>query len=162
MVREGLSDIQAFTETDFISSLSRTLAAANGFIIQQMHERGMKGLVPSHGDILMVLFAQKTLTMQALAGRINRDPSTVTALVKKLVREGYVETSKSEADHRVTEVRLSAQGKALKKDFESISTSLVQTQMQGVKLKDFGITCKTLNHIRENFVQASREGRGEQ
>ncbi len=147
---------------DFINRLARTLGAANGFIADQLQANGMEGLVPSHGDILMVLFAQETVTMQGLAEKINRDPSTVTALVKKLVKEGYVETRKSEADHRVTEVSLSKQGKSMQKEFEHISAQLVEIQMQGVSESDLAITCKTLDKVRTNFIGALEKGQDEE
>lgn len=81
--------------SSFVSFLSRTLAEANRFIVEQLKQRGLSDLVPSHGDILVHLFAHEPVTMQELAQAINRDPSTVTALVRKLSDAGYVRTAKA-------------------------------------------------------------------
>ena len=79
---------------DLVNQLSRTLAQANRFIAIKLKERGLDGIAPSHGDILMQLFACGEQPMQELARAIGRDPSTVTALVKKLAAAGYVRTEK--------------------------------------------------------------------
>lgn len=147
------------TTNNFIHSLSQTLAAANAFLVSQLEEAGLKGLVPSHGDVLGHLFAAsetgKHPTMQEIAASIGRDPSTVTALVKKLSDEGYVETRKCPEDLRRTEVHLTKLGASLKGDFERISESLVATQMKGIKPQDFEAMCATLDQVRANFQEAN-------
>ena len=84
----------------FVNTLSQTLTAANAYLVSLLSQVGLKDLVPSHGDILVALFAQETVTMQELSEKIHRDPSTITALVKKLVLGGYVQTQKSVTDKR--------------------------------------------------------------
>ena len=91
-------------EGSFVNMLSQTLTAANAYLVSLLSQAGLKDLVPSHGDILVALFAQETITMQELSEKIHRDPSTITALVKKLVLGGYVQTQKSVTDKRRTEV----------------------------------------------------------
>lgn len=141
-------------ESNFISSLSRTLAAANAYLMEQLKQAGLVGIVPSHGDILAQLFANDVMTMQGLSDRIGRDPSTVTCLVKKLVDQGYVRAQKSVEDKRRTEVSLTKKGQRLRGEFENISRELVNAQMTGISSRDFDITCKTLAKIKANFESA--------
>lgn len=145
------------TTNDLISCLSRTLRAANRYIAEQLEDAGLGALSPSHGDILAQLFINEPLTMQDLSESIQRDPSTVTALVKKLVDADYVETSKSAEDGRVTQVRLTDKGCALKPHFESISTDLVNAQERGISAEDLKITRRTLQHIGQNLTDAYNE-----
>ena len=151
---------RAIDAGSFISGLSRTLAAANGYLLERMHEAGLKNLVPSHGDILNQLFDHESMTMQELSANIGRDPSTVTTLVKKLVDAGYVQTKKGDKDKRRTEVSLTHKGSALKREFASISESLCRVQMTDIDVDDFETTCKTLAKIRENFNRAIIEKKG--
>ena len=143
-------------EGSFVNMLSQTLTAANAYLVSLLSQAGLKDLVPSHGDILVALFAQETITMQELSEKI-RDPSTITALVKKLVLGGYVQTQKSVTDKRRTEVSLTPKGKSLRSTFETISTTLVNTQMEGIDADAFAITCATLNQIRANFIAANQK-----
>lgn len=149
--------------TSFISFLSRTLAEANRFIVGQLRQRGLSELVPSHGDVLTHLFAHEPVTMQELAHAINRDPSTVTALVRKLARAGYVRTAKAADDKRVTKVSLTEKGAGLRHDFAAISAKLLETQMQGIDGSDFDTACGVLARMQGNFAKAlkadAEEGR---
>ena len=99
---------------DIVSVLSHTLGAANRQLIQIMTREGLQDIVPSHGDILMCLFAHDEMPMAALAEAIGKDPSTVTALVRKLIASGYVEKHAGVQDRRINYVSLTKRGKALK------------------------------------------------
>lgn len=147
----------SFDVGSFVSSLSRTLSAANNFLIEHLKAEGLTDLVPSHGDILVCLFEGEPISMQRLAERINRDPSTVTALVKKLVSSGYAYTQKNKADHRVTEVLLTNEGERLRRIFQQITDKLIAVQMKDIDAADFETTCRTLQKIRTNFVDSLSE-----
>lgn len=148
--------------SDLVSALSRALREANRYLAEQLDAAGLGELSPSHGDILAQLFAEEPLAMQDLARAIHRDPSTVTALVRKLAAAGYVETSKSLDDGRVMLVALTDEGRALEPVFERISASLVRTQMQGIDARDLEATRRTLGRIEDNFTKAlGDEGRDE-
>ncbi|MDD4334444.1 MAG: MarR family winged helix-turn-helix transcriptional regulator [Desulfotomaculaceae bacterium] len=107
-----------------LSLISRIRAEANRFIVRELANHGIKGIVPSHGDILMVLFQGEKCTMKELANRIYRTKSTVTVLIEKLVEYGFVEKEKSSIDCRATYIRLTDQGIALKPVFADISKKL--------------------------------------
>lgn len=149
------NEFQPTDEVNFVSALSRTLAAANGCLMGLLAEAGLNDLAPSHGDILMRLLAEEPITMQRLAQAIHRDPSTVTALVRKLADAGYVATRKSAADRRVTEVSLTGKGAGLRASFDAISRQLRDAQMRGIDPESFRVTCATLDCIRRNFVCAT-------
>lgn len=74
--------------------------------LKELELRGVEGLASSHGDILVALFRSGSLSMRDLSETIQRDKSTVTALVNKLVKLGYVEKYKGLEDSRINFVRL--------------------------------------------------------
>ena len=150
--------------SSFVSTLSRTLAAANRFLMLRLREEGLDTLVPSHGDILMHLFAHESVTMHELARAIGREPSTVTCLVKKLANAGYVQTNKHGSDRRITYVSLTEHGRQLRSTFDGISAELVRVQMERVTPEGFGVTRDTLETMRRNFedaLEAHENGNGE-
>ncbi len=139
---------------DTVSQLSHTLAQANRFISMRLEEQGLHGIAPSHGDIFVQLFSQNELPMSDLAQRISRDPSTVTALVKKLVAEGYVLTSKQAGDKRVTLVSLTDKGRKLKPTFEAISNELERVQCNNLAEEDLQALDHALRIMQNNFETA--------
>lgn len=136
---------------DVVSLMSRTLGAANRYLVALMAREGIVGIVPSHGDILMQLFAHDAMPMAALAEAIGKDPSTVTALVRKLADAGYVEKVPGSRDRRVCEARLTEKGRALAPAMERVSAELIATLTNGLTADDLACTCRTLKTMQDNL-----------
>ncbi len=107
-----------------LALISRIREKANRFIVRELENHGIKGIVPSHGDILVVLFQGEKNTMKELADRINRTKPTVTVLIDKLVEYGFVERERSSTDSRVTYIKLTCKGIELKPIFYDISKKI--------------------------------------
>ncbi len=86
---------------------------------------GLSGIVPSHGDVLALLFMKGEATMHELAAFAQRTKATTTVLVDKLEAMDFVRRAKSGDDARTKVVVLTERGEALKEDFERISSKLV-------------------------------------
>lgn len=138
-------------EKDIISLISKVRENANSFIIAQMEAWGIKGLVTSHGDILCELFENDKLSMKDLTERIGRDKSTVTVLVDKLLKQGYVEKARDDEDNRIVFVTLTEKGKELKPMFETISKELIATAYNEISQEEKERLIETLTKIKNNF-----------
>ncbi len=136
---------------DIISLLSKIRESANRYIIGEMNRWGVTGLVPSHGDILFALLKSEALTMKELAEKIGKDKSTVTALVDKLLKLGYLEKTRDTKDSRVIFVTLTESGKALKPMFDSISKDLMELVYRGITEKEKEELLQILLKIYHNF-----------
>ena len=131
-------------KTDHIIALiARVRDKAYEFIIRELSKEKIKGLVPSHGGIMSTLFKRDRVSMKEVAERIGRDKSTVTALVNKLMRAGYVTKEKDADDNRITYLCLTAKGRSLEHKFDDISQRLIATAFRGFSRKE-----------RESMVQA--------
>lgn len=135
-----------------IARISRISDKANRFIIQELEKRGIYGIVPSHGGILSFLYSHENITMKELAEKIHRSKPTVTVLVDKLVALGYVLKEKSDADSRVTYIRLTEQSKAFQKDFQEISQCLSHKVFQGVSEEQMNMVDPILEKIMHNLM----------
>jgi DNA-binding MarR family transcriptional regulator len=114
-------------KTDHVIALISTIRdKANKLIDKELRARHIHGLAPSHGAILFELFHSATIPMKEVAKRINRDKSTVTALINKLTALGYVEKIKDPNDNRIMLVSLTKKGRELKPDFDQISNILLK------------------------------------
>jgi len=137
--------------THIISLISRIRYRANRLLLRELRTRGIHDLAPSHGDIISILFETNATSMRILARRINRDKSTVTALVKKLVALGYVERLEDPDDGRVTLVRLTEKGWGLQQPFEEISSILLNTVNKGLSKQEKEMIIGGLERIAENL-----------
>jgi MarR family transcriptional regulator, organic hydroperoxide resistance regulator len=136
---------------DIISLISKIREKSNRFIVTEMSKRGIEGIVTSHGDIINALFKKPRLTMAEIAERIGRDKSTVTALVDKLVRLGYVTKERDTEDTRVVYVALTLKGSELKPIFETISDEVLEIFYLGISENEKEELAKILNKIYNNF-----------
>ncbi|ACL19793.1 transcriptional regulator, MarR family [Desulfitobacterium hafniense DCB-2] len=139
-------------ETDnTINLMSRINERANRFILAELEKREITDIAPSHGAVLAALFRDSELTMSEIAQRVNRDRSTVTNSVNKLIDSGYLATMKNAQDSRSTLVFLTPKGRELEPAFFQISQSLAMLEYQGISAEEREIFRKVLERIYMNF-----------
>ncbi len=107
-----------------LSLISKIHEKGNKFILQELNSNGITELAPSHGDILAMLYQHSKLTMKEIAEKIHRSKPTVTILVNKLEKFGFVKREKSSEDSRITYIMLTSKSKDFKPIFEKISKDL--------------------------------------
>lgn len=107
-----------------LSLISEIHEKGNRFIIEELKNNGVEGLVPSHGDILVCLYKNNKMTMKDIANCIHRTKPTVTVLVDKLEKLGYLKRAASDKDSRSTYVILTQKGEDFKATFDQISNNL--------------------------------------
>ena len=103
---------------------SRLREIGNAFILAELEKAGLRDIAPSHGDVLGQLLTCDSRNMGDLALHAHRTKSTVTALVTKLEKNGYVERIPDPEDSRGVKVRLTEKGRALKPAFDAVSDGL--------------------------------------
>lgn len=134
-----------------IKLISMIRGEVNDFILRELKKLGLDNIAPSHGDIFYTLFKHKELTKKEIANKINKDPSTITTLVKKLKKYGFLDERKNPEDRRYTIIFLTDKGKDLRIKFEEISKKLYQIEYEGFTKDERKKFLKFLNRIYSNF-----------
>jgi len=138
-------------QQQIIALISKIRHGANELIMRELEKHGIKGIVPSHGEILARLFRRDSIPMSELAAAISKKKNTVTTLVDKLVNLGYVTKSADPDDSRVTLVKLTSNGKSLQKSFDKVSAVLLETVYDGITEKEKEIVLKVLSKMKKNL-----------
>jgi DNA-binding MarR family transcriptional regulator len=73
---------------------------------------------------LLVLWEEDGLSVRALGDRLGLDSATLTPLLKRLQEQALITRARDPRDERVVRIRLTANGKALKKKAARIPASL--------------------------------------
>jgi len=89
--------------------------------------------------------------MREISLQINRDKSTVTALVNKLFKLGYIEKQKHLLDSRSTVIVLTSKGLALRPIFDEISENLLERVYRGIGQKERVEVVSVLEKINSNI-----------
>ncbi len=123
------------------------------FLIQELKKHELSGVSPSHGDLLGALCIRDGMRMQELATFINRDKSTITALVNKLIDLGYVEKERDITDNRIWMVRLTDKGRIIKPSIMEISEKMRSKAYDGLSEEEIKIVSLLLSKIYKNFTR---------
>jgi DNA-binding MarR family transcriptional regulator len=106
-------------------------------------------LTPSQVHVLLWLGKDGTLAMGELARRLGVTEKTVTGLVDRLERSGYMQRERVAPDRRVVRCRLTAEGQ---KTYEKLDHSLLEAMGQLLSMLD-GSDRKALFRIVEKLVR---------
>ena len=135
-----------------IHFISKTKKRATKFIEEELKKHGINDLAHSHGSILSVLYKEDNgLMMKDIANLIGKNKSTVTELVNKLLKLGYIKKEKSQTDKRVTLISLTEKGKSIRDTFDTISQNLVKTAYQGFTNEEEETFLRLLKKLYTNF-----------
>lgn len=132
---------------EMLSLVSKIHEKGNCFIIEELKNNGAEGLVPSHGDILVCLYKNGKMTMKDIANSIHRTKPTVTVLVDKLEKLGYLKREASDEDSRSTNIVLTPKGEDFQATFEKISKNLNEMLYKNLSDKEIEILEELLKKI---------------
>ena len=143
-----------FSESTVVSLISHLHAVTADFTNAKLAD---KNLVSSHGFILYLLSVNKTMTKTEIAEATNRDKSTTTVLIRKLIDEGLVREDTSPMDARTKNISLTAKGRSLNKLTSSISGELLSVCYKGFTEKEKKELLDLLLKMNANVEEALKQ-----
>lgn len=88
------------------SYISRVHHKGASYIDELLRKKGIRNLSYSHIRIIIILSIYNRISMKEISELISKDKSTVTTLVNKLEKLGYVKKITCQRDRRVTYLKL--------------------------------------------------------
>ena len=136
-----------------IATIANIHNSANKLIVEELKNYNLEGLAPSHGDILLVLYQNISgVPMNKITASINKDKSTVTALVNKLEKMELIEKFKHESDSRSTMIKLTQKGLDTRVSVDKISEKLLGTTYIDFTEQEKELVYGLLQRIKTNFT----------
>ena len=135
-----------------IGQITRIREQAHLLIVQELKKRGITGIVPAHGTVLSYLYQQQNpVPIKSVVKHVRRVKSTVTQIINTLERHAYVRKFGSTDDQRIVYVALTDKGRAIKKDFEEISDTLITKVYGSIPQKDRKTLVQWLTVLERNL-----------
>lgn len=100
------------------------------------------GLTHPQYLVMLALWESEPRTVKNLSETLALEPATLSPLLKRLEATGYIERRRSAADERALEVRLTANGRALRAEAETIPPRIVE---------QLGLPLAELENLRESL-----------
>ena len=116
------------------------------------------GLTYTQYLVMMVLWEKETVSSRELAGSLHLDYGTLTPVLKRLEKSGYLTRERSAEDERILTLTLTAEGRALRDRALEIPPCVAKSM--GLSDEEFALmyklAYKALDHM-ENSNQTGEE-----
>ncbi|MFT3839979.1 MAG: MarR family transcriptional regulator [Myxococcaceae bacterium] len=126
---------------------SRAMTAAYGPVLEPL------GLTYPQYLVMLLLWERDGQSVTELGDQLQLDSGTLTPLLKKLEAAGVLVKARDEADARVVRVRLTAQGKALRKKAASVPHSILC--LSGLKITELARLREELKSLTTTLREAN-------
>jgi DNA-binding MarR family transcriptional regulator len=115
------------------------------------------GLHRGQPGVLRALREQEGLTHSALAARLHVRPATITKMIQRMERAGFVERKPDLEDQRVSRVYLTDAGRAIQAQVQQTMQILEDESFAGFTLEERIQLRRCLRQICDNLVRATGE-----
>ena len=146
-------------ETESLDSLfAQICRLKHGHIHARLETLGLYRGQPS---VLDALWDQEGLMHSELARRLQVQPATITKMLQRMEKAGFVERRPDPSDHRVSRVYLTDAGRGVQADVQQVWHQLEEEAFAGFTLKERALLRRFFLQIRENLkrVTGSLDGR---
>lgn len=134
-----------------LSKASRLRDGANRFLQKELNAVGLGELGTASGDIFFELFNAQAVTVSDLARRTRRTKATISVMIDRLERLGYLKKVPVDNDKRLTIIELTPQGLALQPIFDDISLRLNKSLLAGLSPSEASMLEMLLGRVLANF-----------
>lgn len=125
-------------------------AAARRIVSLYTPYLGELGITYTQYIAFLVLWEEKSISVGRLCERLFLDSGTVTPLIKKMEKQGYITRERSSADERVVLVSLTEKGERLRERAKDIPTAVGScvplSEEEAVQL--YSVLYKLLNEVK--------------
>jgi DNA-binding MarR family transcriptional regulator len=140
-----------------------------GFLMAKIHQlggrifsrllkqRGIDAINPAQGRILFVLWREDGLPINELAKRTQLGKSTLTSMLDRLERAGWLERVPSRADRRMIHIRRTRKDKALEHLYVQVSQEMTRLWYQEFTVQEIDRFEQSLQRILENLERFDAE-----
>ncbi len=123
--------------------------------VQQLFEA--LGLYQGQPPLLRQLWEQEGLTQSELAARLKITPATVTKMLQRMEKTGFIRRCPDAGDQRISRVYLTDAGRAIQQRVEEVFRTLEAETFANLTLEESLLLRRLLLQLRENLTQVTGE-----
>lgn len=113
------------------------------------------GLYEGQPALLRSLWEEEGLTHTELARRLHVRPATVTKMIQRMEKSGFVEKRPDPADQRLSRVYLTSSGRSIQEAVRCVWHTLEAEAFAGFSGEERAVLQRLFRQIRENLRLAS-------
>lgn len=109
------------------------------------------GLYRGQPPMLFALWEQEGATHTELAARLHVKPATITKMIKRMEKTGFVERRSDPQDQRVSRVYLTDAGRSIRERVEQVWRKLEEETFAGFSAEERDLLQRFFLQMRENL-----------
>jgi DNA-binding MarR family transcriptional regulator len=113
------------------------------------------GLYRGQPPMLRVLWEKEGRTHSELAARMHVQPATITKMIQRMERAGFVGRRQDSEDQRVSRVYLTEAGRAIQADVQQVWRTLEEEAFVGFSPEERVLLHRFFLQIRDNLIRVS-------
>lgn len=115
------------------------------------------GVYRGQPPVLHILHEQEGLTQSELAARLQLTPATVTKMLQRLEKAGFVQRQTDAEDQRVSRVYLTDAGRAIQADVAAALGRLAQETFSDFTIEERVVLRRLMLQMRDNLSKVTGE-----
>jgi len=115
------------------------------------------GLYRGQPPMLRALWKQEGLTHSELAATLHVQPATMTKMVQRMEKAGFVERKSDPDDHRVSRVYLTDAGRDVQTQVKQVWRALENETFAGFTMEERVLLRRFFLQMRENLLQVTED-----
>ena len=140
-------------EIQLESSLGYFLTKARNVLIERTdHAVKPLGLTAQQIGVILMLFAKRASTPFELSRVMSYDSGSMTRLLDRLEKKGFVVRSRSDEDRRMVKLELTSQGEEAAKQLPGIGTAVLNEQLRGFTAEEHATLIDLLARFIANGI----------
>lgn len=119
-----------------------------------LRDNNMADLEGARGRVIFSLWGQDGVPIKTLCEKTSLDKSTLTGIIDRLERDGYIERKQSETDKRSTLICLTGKEKGFAKNIQKVSDQMNSVFYKGFSNEEINQFDSLLQRILDNCKAA--------
>jgi len=120
-------------------------------LTRKMKEHGLDEINPAQGRILFVLWQEDNIPIQELARKTSLGKSTLTSMLDRLEKSGFVKRLDAENDRRQTLIARTEKDRHYQTEYSLVSQEMTDLFYQGFQLEEIIVFENYLQRILTNL-----------
>ena len=117
------------------------------------------GLYRGQPPVLRALWEAEGITHSDLAARLHVQPATITKMIQRMERAGFVERRPDQKDQRLSRVFLTQAGRAIRGEVHRVWHTLEDETFRGFSQEERALIGRFFLQMRDNLMQVTNGDR---
>ncbi len=136
--------------------IARIHYLAGRILAKKLKEYELQEINPGQGRILFALWQKDNISIQELSKKTSLGKSTLTHMLDRLEKDGFIIRVPSADDRRMTMVRLTGKNKRLQTAYDRVSEDMTKLFYEGFETQEIEEFEEYLKRILDNLRRGHR------